>query len=162
LIRETCLRLGIAIVETRQLDARFIPEELWGKADYLLVDVPCSGLGVIRRRPDLRWRVQAQELPQHAQEQLAILKGARKCLKEGGVLIYSTYSTEPEENYDVVTRFLSEHPDFEPEDIVSLIPFPSVSDEDRVSARGGYLQLLPHRHGTDGFFLACLRKLTEE
>ncbi|NPV29788.1 MAG: 16S rRNA (cytosine(967)-C(5))-methyltransferase RsmB [Firmicutes bacterium] len=162
LVQKTCLRLGISIVETSLLDARFLPEELWGRADYLLVDAPCSGLGVIRRRPDLRWRVCPEELVHHAQAQLAILEGAGKCLKKGGVLVYSTCSTEPEENLEVVTRFLTDHPDFEPQEIVSRLPFPLVYDEDRVSARAGHLQLLPHRHGTDGFFLACLKKTSEE
>ncbi len=162
LVRETCHRLGISILETRLLDARVLPEELRGKADYLLADVPCSGLGVIRRRPDLRWRVQAEQLPGHHQEQLAILEGVHKCLKKGGILLYSTCSTEPEENLQAITRFLTDHPNFEPEDITSSIPFPLVYREDRATARDGYLQLLPHRHGTDGFFLACLKKLREE
>lgn len=161
LIEEACSRLGISIVETLLLDARRIPEELWGRADYLLVDVPCSGLGVIRRRPDLRWRVLPEEIPLYTQEQLAILKGASKCLKKGGVLLYSTCSTEPEESVEVITRFLAEHPNFGPQDINPLVPFPLINNGDQETAKDGHLQLLPHRHGTDGFFLACLKRSNE-
>lgn len=161
LIRETCRRLGISIVETRLLDARRIPRSLHGKADCLLVDVPCSGLGVIRRRPDLRWRVAPGDLAHHAQEQLEILKSVCQSLKTGGVLLYSTCSTEPEENEALMSRFLREEGGFQPEDISHRIPFPLVYEEDRRTARAGFLQLLPHRHETDGFFMACLRKSNE-
>ncbi|HAA89271.1 MAG: Ribosomal RNA small subunit methyltransferase B [Thermoanaerobacterales bacterium 50_218] len=159
LVEEACFRLGISIVETRLLDARALPEELWEKADYLLVDVPCSGLGVIRRRPDLRWRVQESELEKYSQQQLEILSGASRCLKRGGILVYSTCSTEPEENLDVVSRFLAANPDFEVKDIRPRLPFSLDDHRDRETAAAGYLQLLPHRHHTDGFFLACLEKL---
>ncbi|HHW41486.1 MAG TPA: 16S rRNA (cytosine(967)-C(5))-methyltransferase RsmB [Syntrophomonadaceae bacterium] len=158
LIAETAERLGITIIERQLLDARLIPQELRGKADYVLVDAPCSGLGVIRRRPDLRWRVAPDDLSLYSQQQLEILKGAAITLKTGGVLVYSTCSTEPEENQDVIARFLRETEGFQLEDITGLIPFPLVYEEDCRTARSGYLQLLPHRHGTDGFFIARLRK----
>lgn len=161
LIAETAERLGITIIERRLLDARLIPRELQEKADYVLVDVPCSGLGVIRRRPELRWRVAPDDLSLHSQQQLEILKGASISLKVGGVLVYSTCSTEPEENQNVITRFLRETQGFQSEDITDLIPFPLVHEEDCRTARSGYLQLLPHRHGTDGFFIARLRKTRE-
>ena len=137
-------------------DAAAPPGEILGQADYLLVDAPCSGLGVIRRRPDLRWRVQERDLPEHARQQKHMLDGASKCLKPGGVLLYSTCSTEPEENGEVVAAFLNSHDHWQAVDISRIVP-PSflIDDDDRRMAEQGCLQLLPHRHGTDGFFLAA-------
>jgi len=159
LIESACRRLGVKIVETMLLDARELPEKIGEKADYLLVDVPCSGLGVIRRRPELRWRVKAGDLPLHAQQQLEILGQAALCLKPGGKLVYSTCSTEPEENTGVVNSFLMEYTEFIPQDLTALLPFPLADERDQLDAKRGYLQLLPHRHGTDGFFLSCFRKV---
>ncbi len=161
LIESACRRLGVNIVETILLDARELAEKIGQKADYLLVDVPCSGLGVIRRRPELRWRVQAGDLPLHRQQQLEILGQAAKCLKTGGKLVYSTCSTEPEENTGVVNSFLKKYTEFIPEDLTALLPFPLADQRDQFDAKKGYLQLLPHRHGTDGFFLSCFRKVRE-
>lgn len=157
LIRDACDRLGVTIVETLLCDAADPPAGLLGTADYLLVDAPCSGLGVIRRRPDLRWRLREQDLPLHAQQQLRILDGACKCVKPGGAMVYSTCSTEPEENGGVIARFLEGHADWQPADITPLVP-PAflVSPGDGEQAKRGCLQLLPHRHGTDGFFVAAL------
>lgn len=161
LIESACKRLGVTIVETMLLDARKLPEKIREKADYLLVDVPCSGLGVIRRRPELRWRVEPGDLPLHAQQQLEILGQAASCLKTGGKLVYSTCSTEPEENTGVVNSFLMEYTEFIPEDLTALLPFPLADERDQLDAKRGYLQLLPHRHGTDGFFVSCFRKVRE-
>jgi 16S rRNA (cytosine967-C5)-methyltransferase len=158
LVVETCQRLGISIVETRLLDARELVGKLEEKAEYILVDAPCSGLGVLRRRPDLRWRVQPEDLPRHAEQQLEILISAGHCLAQGGLLLYSTCSTEPEENNEVIRMFLAEYEEFQLEEITPRLPFPLVWDEDKATASSGFLQLMPHRHGTDGFFLACLRK----
>ncbi len=158
LIEDTCRRLGVTIVEAKLLDARELPEQLREKADYILVDVPCSGLGVIRRRPELRWRVERGDLKLHVQQQMEILGQAGKCLKTGGIMLYSTCSTEPEENTGVVNSFLKEYTCFKLEALTPLLPFPVVDGCDRTDAQKGFLQLLPHRHGTDGFFLACLRK----
>lgn len=159
LVEDTCRRLGVTIVETKLLDARELPDQLREKADYILVDVPCSGLGVIRRRPDLRWRVELGDLKLHAKQQKEILKQAGKCLKTDGILLYSTCSTEPEENTGVVNSFLKEYTCFKPEALLPLLPFSLVESCDRTDALKGFLQLLPHRHGNDGFFLACLRKI---
>jgi len=161
LVDDACRRLGVTIVETRRLDVRELPDQLREKADYILVDAPCSGLGVIRRRPDLRWRVQPEQLSLHASQQLDILLGAAKCLKTGGLLLYSTCSTEPEENRGVVNSFLMEYTGFKTEDLTTLLPFPLVYSSDMRDAGNGFLQLLPHRHNTDGFFLSCFRKTKE-
>lgn len=159
LVDSACRRLGVTIVETRHQDARELQDKLEDKADFILVDVPCSGLGVIRRRPELRWRVECADLSQHAAQQLEILGQVSKCLKTGGLLLYSTCSTEPEENTGVVNSFLMEYTGFKAEELA--MPFHLVHSCDKLDAKKGFLQLLPHRHGTDGFFLACFRK-TEE
>ncbi len=162
LIRDACRRLGVTIVSTCLRDAADPPGEIIGQADYLLVDAPCSGLGVIRRRPDLRWRVQEQDLPAHSRQQQQILAGASRCLKPGGVMLYSTCSSEPEENGDVVAAFLDSHEHWRAQDITTLVP-PALLrlDDDCLMAKQGWFQLLPHRHGTDGFFLAALKKTAE-
>jgi 16S rRNA (cytosine967-C5)-methyltransferase len=159
LIDDTCRRLGVTIVSTRLQDAAAPPEDVLGMVDYLLVDAPCSGLGVIRRRPDLRWKVRQQDLAEHARQQKQMLSEVSKCLKPGGIMLYSTCSTEPEENGEVVAAFLDGHEHWESVDISRLMP-PTflIDDADHRMAQQGRLQLLPHRHGTDGFFLAVLRK----
>ncbi len=159
LVDGACRRLGMTIVKTRHLDARELPNKLSERADYILVDVPCSGLGVIRRRPELRWRVERGDLSRHAVQQMEILGQASKCLKTGGLLLYSTCSTEPEENIGVVNSFLMEYTGFKSEEL--RLPFPLVNSRDKIDVKKGFLQLLPHQHGTDGFFLACLRKTKE-
>lgn len=161
LIKATAGRLGIDIIETCPGDATNLPEQLYETADYLLIDAPCSGLGVIRRRPDLRWKVREADLDRHARQQLALLNGSIACLKKGCSLIYSTCSTEPEENIGVIRSFLKTHSEFELSDITDLLPFTLESEEDRLEAGQGYLQLLPQRYNTDGFFLAYLRKKKE-
>jgi 16S rRNA (cytosine967-C5)-methyltransferase len=159
LVQEACLRLGAGMVETRLHDATTPAEDMAEMADYLLVDAPCSGLGVIRRRPDLRWRAQEDDLAGHGRQQRQILDAMSRCLKPGGTMLYSTCSTEPEENGEVVETFLQEHEDWRALDISDRVP-PALlnSDDDRRMAGRGCLQLLPHRHGTDGFFLAALNR----
>ena len=162
LITDACRRLGITIVSTCLQDAA-VPRGYPGQADYLLVDAPCSGLGVIRRRSDLRWRVQEQDLSEHARQQKQMLDGSSKCLKPGGIMLYSTCSTEPEENGEVVAAFLSSHEHWQAVDISRIVP-PSflIDDDDRRMAELGCLQLMPHRQGTDGFFLAALKRCENE
>lgn len=155
LIRENCLRLGIDIVESRQGDARNLPEELNGLADFVLVDAPCSGLGVLRRRPDARWRKNPEELPALVKLQAEILEGASRCVRDGGVLVYSTCTLLREENMGQVENFLAGHPEFVPEDLRPFLP--GALDQKGTLAEG-HLQLYPHLHGMDGFFIARLRK----
>lgn len=155
LITENCTRLGINIIDGLTGDARELPERLHNRADFLLVDAPCSGLGVLRRRPDARWRKEPGQLPAIVKLQAEILDGTSRCVKEGGVMVYSTCTITREENWGQVEDFLVRHPEFEPEDLTSLLP--SEMDFEGTLARG-YLQILPHRHGMDGFFIARMRK----
>ena len=142
-------RLGLDIINVDALDATTPREELFGKADRVICDAPCSGLGVLGKKPDLRYKDMAstRELPAL---QLEILTASSKYLKAGGTLVYSTCTLNPAENEDVVSAFLGEHTDF------ALAPF-SLGG---LSAEDGMLTLLPHKHGTDGFFMAKLYKRT--
>ncbi|MET3194415.1 16S rRNA (cytosine(967)-C(5))-methyltransferase RsmB [Bacillus sp. OAE603] len=157
LIKEQANRLGLENIETIALDARKAPEEFEGKLfDRVLVDAPCSGLGVIRRKPDILLKKNATDVSNLQKVQKSILHEASKLLKPGGTLVYSTCTVGHEENLDVVNSFLEEHDDFELDR--SLIEHvPNELKEDK-TVQNGYIQLLPHYFGTDGFFIARLRK----
>ncbi|OPX84212.1 MAG: Ribosomal RNA small subunit methyltransferase B [Pelotomaculum sp. PtaB.Bin104] len=155
LIKENCERLGIGIVQELAADARELPKNLQGWADFVLIDAPCSGLGVLRRRPDARWRKEPDQIPAIVKLQAEILTNAACCLKEGGVLVYSTCTINHEENQGQVEKFLGLHPDFVPEDLSQFLP---VILDLKGTMPHGYLQLLPHRHGMDGFFISRMRK----
>lgn len=154
LIRENCERLGVTCVETVCQDSRSLPGDLEGWADYVLVDAPCSGLGVLRRRPDARWRKEPGQLPALVRLQEEILRGAARCVRRGGVLVYSTCTITAEENTGQIKRFLENHPDFVLEDLRPFLP----SGLGDAELSRGYIQLLPHIHGVDGFFIARMRK----
>ena len=115
--------------------------------DKVICDVPCSGLGVLAKKPDIRHR-DNQSLQNLPELQYGILKASANYLKDDGVIIYSTCTLNPDENENVVKRFLDENKDF------STVDF-AVGD---IRSEGGMLTLLPHIHGTDGFFIAKLRK----
>lgn len=137
LISDNAYRLGIKIVKPMELDAREIGDEFKGRANRVLVDAPCSGLGVLRRKADLRWRKTLNELAQLPELQSAILEGAAKAVKAGGVIVYSTCTLERAENEGIVEKFLSDHNEFELETMKTL---------------------LPHVDGTDGFFYAKIKR----
>lgn len=158
LVKDNCRRLGIANVRVELGDARQLPSELDGLADFVLVDAPCSGLGVLRRRPDARWRKKPAQILELAKLQRQILDRAADCVRPGGVLVYSTCTTEPEENQDQIQAFLTRHPEFVPADLTRLVPFALTRPEDIEPAKTGRLQLWPHHHGTDGFFVSRLVK----
>lgn len=149
-IEENAARLGISIIETQEKDALTLPGEWKSKADCVLVDAPCSGLGVLRRKPDSRWRKSEELLTELPKLQLAILERASECVKDGGTLVYSTCTIEPEENQMVVEAFLMKHTEF----VLETIPCKKQSDTK-------WIQFLPHIDHTDGFFLARMRKKTE-
>ncbi len=158
LIRDNCRRLGIEIVIARCADAQNAAGVLREKVDYALVDAPCSGLGVLGRRADARWRKSPDQLVELPRLQLAILNGVASALSPGGVLVYSTCSLAEEENEEVVKGFLASNGHFCLEDLTGVLPCSWERKEDLNSAEGGYWQVLPHVHGMDGFFLARFRK----
>lgn len=158
LIEGLAERLGITIIQPRLGDARELPgvEDL--TRQKVLVDAPCSGLGVIRRRADMRWHKKEEEIKELPLLQLAILERAAKCVEVGGELVYSTCTIEPEENFEVVKTFRMKHPEFIPVNLVDELPYPLMDERDQRQAMRGMLQILPHKHGMDGFFLAKFRR----
>ena len=145
LIINNAKRLKIDIIKTAKRDGRDFSEDLEEKADRIICDVPCSGFGVLSKKPELRYKDpdESSALPKI---QYDILSNACRYLKKGGTLIYSTCTLFPEENEINVRTFLSQHPDF------ALLPW-SVGS---ISADNGMITLLPHVHSTDGFFIAKL------
>lgn len=129
-------------------------KRLRGKADKVLIDAPCSGLGTLRRNPDLKWRQHAENINQYCALQEQILKQASSCLKPGGRLVYATCSILPEENEQQIDKFLVANPDF------SLLNASEVlaSREIDMKFNDDYLRLRPDIHNTDSFFAAVLQK----
>ncbi|MEQ1629361.1 MAG: RsmB/NOP family class I SAM-dependent RNA methyltransferase [Gallionella sp.] len=128
-------------------------KRLSGKIDRVLVDAPCSGLGTLRRNPDLKFRQSPQSLEELKQKQSAILASASRLVKKGGRLVYATCSILPEENQDIVQAFLAANPDF------VLVPAGVVLQQQKVALEmGDYLELRPHLHNTDGFFAAVMER----
>jgi 16S rRNA (cytosine967-C5)-methyltransferase len=135
----------------RENDVRV--KRLAGKIDRVLVDAPCTGLGTLRRNPDLKWRQTPADVAELAARQGAILDSAARLVKPGGRLVYATCSILNEENGQVVEPFLGRHPDF------ALRPAGEVLANERIAVEAGrFLELWPHRHGTDGFYAAVLER----
>ena len=141
-------RLGITIINASERDGRHFIPELEGAADRVLCDVPCSGFGVLSKKPELRYKdpKASEALPDI---QLAILENACRYVKQGGTLVYSTCTIFPEENEENIRRFLKSHGEFTP------VPFTVGT----LSAEDGYITLLPDTHPTDGFFIAKLMRV---
>ena len=139
----------VAIAHER--DAKI--KRLAGKIDRVLVDAPCSGMGTLRRNPDVKWRQQAEGVAELTEKQAAILDGAARLVKFGGRLVYATCSLLDEENDAIAAQFLATHPDFD------LVPMHHVLAEQRIALEmGDYLKMMPHKHGTDGFFAAVFER----
>ncbi|MEO7762435.1 MAG: RsmB/NOP family class I SAM-dependent RNA methyltransferase [Casimicrobiaceae bacterium] len=135
-------------------DARI--KRLTGKIDTVLIDAPCSGLGTLRRNPDLKWKQTPESVAELQLKQKAILASASRLAKPGGRVIYATCSMLPEENEDVVNDFIGEHPDYR------LVPASEVIGKLGWDLEtGDFLRLSPHRHGCDAFFAAVLERKSE-
>lgn len=145
-IRENFLRLGLVSWHLINGDAANIKFRC--EFDLVLADLPCSGLGVLRRRLDLRWRVREADIPRLSELQSRILDNAAGMVRPGGVLIYSTCTITPEENHQQVQRFLARHPGFMLDRAERYLPSETVEN--------GCLSIWPHRHGWDGSFAARL------
>ncbi|VTU35601.1 RsmB/NOP family class I SAM-dependent RNA methyltransferase [Variovorax sp. PBL-E5] len=133
-------------------------KRLAGKIDRVLVDAPCSGLGTLRRNPDLKWRQSPQSVQELTAKQTAILQSASRLVKAGGRLVYATCSLLPEENEAIAETFGAANPDFEVQEVAPLLTGLKVAAAEGLCAGGDagtrYLRLWPHRHATDGFFAA--------
>jgi len=145
-------RLKIKIIDTMKKDASAPPDELSGKADVVLADVPCSGFGAIRKKPEIRYKTR-EEIEDLPDIQGKILSALSDCVKPGGVLLYSTCTILRCENEDVVDRFLEEDGRFE----LEAFTLPHIG---RVES--GMITLWPHIHGTDGFFICKLRRNSQQ
>lgn len=153
LIDENTARLGLEIVQTAPIDGRkaasFLPKESF---DAVLVDAPCSGLGVMRRKPDIKYTKREEDLESLQTIQLAILDNAAQVLKPGGRLVYSTCTVDKRENEGTVEAFLSQHPEMESERLTNL------PEKLLAKQNNGMLQVFPQDFGSDGFFVAAFRK----
>lgn len=147
-IRQGAERLGLERISLRALDARTYVPGYDGRFDLVIADVPCSGLGVIRKKPDIRYK-DPKAFAALPPIQRAILENVSRYVKPGGTLLYSTCTILPEENSGVCEAFLAAHPEYVGEDF--CLP-------DGTESRGGMLQLWPQRNGTDGFFIAKMRR----
>jgi 16S rRNA (cytosine967-C5)-methyltransferase len=134
-------------------------KRLSGKIDRVLVDAPCSGLGTLRRNPDLKWRQSPQAVQELVVKQAAILASAARLLKPGGRLVYATCSLLADENERIADAFSAANPGFEPMPVAEILERQKLGEGATSLADGPFLRLWPHRHGTDGFFAAVwLRK----
>ena len=151
-IRENAERLRLSNLHAQVWDASVLDESLVEKADLVIADLPCSGLGVMGRKADIRYRISPQSLTEVAGLQKKILSTVWKYAKPGGVLVYSTCTVSREENEDTAEWFLAHFP-FEP--IAPAMALPAVCRE---GEKEGCVRLLPGENGTDGFFIACFRR----
>ena len=162
-IEETARRLGITTITTIQIDATrplaesgisLLTQTAAPRFDRVLVDAPCSGLGVLRRNPEGKWWKTPADMATLVRRQKAILHNVAGLPADGGTLLYATCSTTPEENEEVIADFLSKRTDFMLEDLRMLFP-----EYAELCTATGCFRSWPHRHGMDGFFAARLRKI---
>lgn len=151
LIEAARRRLGITCIRTAIQDAT-LPLENPEYFDRVLVDAPCSGLGILGRKTDIRWMKNETDLKALSEIQLSILQQVCRNVKQDGVLVYSTCTINPEENDGVIDAFLDHHPEFELEDVNPYLP-------EKLRSAGKTLTLLPHIHGCDGFYIARMRRV---
>lgn len=153
LIDENTARLGLESIDTAPLDGRKAPEYLAVESfDAVLVDAPCSGLGVMRRKPDIKYTKREEDLESLQAIQLSLLKAATRLLKPGGLLIYSTCTVDKTENEGTVAQFLQ---DVKKMQLTPLQNLPAALD---AKQKDGMLQVFPQDFGSDGFFVAAFRK----
>ncbi len=148
LINATCKRLGLKNVDVQEFDGMKLDRESIAKFDYVLADVPCSGLGIIRRKPEIKYK-EKEEFRELPPIQKKILENAAKYVKVGGTLIYSTCTIQDSENIDVVNEFLQKNKNFE------LAPIEEVK-VDLDNQEKGFMKIYPNIHDMDGFFISKL------
>ncbi|MBE7016405.1 MAG: 16S rRNA (cytosine(967)-C(5))-methyltransferase RsmB [Ruminococcaceae bacterium] len=148
IIEKNAERMGIEIIKAMIWDSTTVKEDLINTADRVLADVPCSGLGIIRRKPDIKWS--KDDISALPDIQYKILESSAKYLKVGGYLVYSTCTVNKRENEDVITKFVENNPEFEFEKIV--LPSPLNRENN------GYITLYPNIDNTDGFFISKIKR----
>jgi 16S rRNA (cytosine967-C5)-methyltransferase len=148
LIVSACERLGLRIVKLRAADASQFDDP---PADRVLLDAPCSGLGTLAKKPDIKWKRDLSDITRLNVTQRALLENGARLVKPGGALVYSTCTIEPEENEGIIAQFLEQHPEFH------VDPADRFVHKDLVTPQG-YVATFPHRHSMDGSFAARLVK----
>jgi 16S rRNA (cytosine967-C5)-methyltransferase len=156
IVQDNIRRLGLSCISTAVADLHQPETFPDGLFDRILLDAPCSGLGVIRRNPEAKWRLFSGDITRLAAVQKTLLMNAAARLKPGGTLLYATCSTSEAENELVVEDFLLHHPEFVLENLNDL--FPALSD---LIAFYGMFRAWPHRHGMDGFFAARIKRIAK-
>ena len=154
LIKNNAEKLGIDIIRALEGNATVFNPELCNLADRVLIDAPCSGLGLIRKKPEIRWNMSEEDIVELSKLQLKILNNASKYLKPNGILVYSTCTITEEENEEVINNFLKENKNYKLENISSYLPDYYKGE----NCEAGYIKLFPNINKCDGFFLARLRK----
>ncbi len=152
-LEENARRQGLSSIRTRCANALTLDPEEIGVFDAVLVDAPCTGYGVLRRNPDIKWRRTIKSPYRASKTQSAFLRHAARFVRRGGILVYATCTVFEVENEGVADSFSAEHPDWVQEPVASVLP-PSC----RGMAQGPYLSTWPHRDGIDGFFIARWRR----
>ena len=155
LLQRNLKRLGLTSVKPRQLDLTKEDQELQKRGfNKILLDAPCSGMGVLRRHPEGKWEKREVLLAAYSKIQSNLLDGVSKSLKGGGILVYSTCSTEPEENEKVIEKFLNSHPGFKVENPKASLPEPC----HRFIGKDSFFRTYPEAHNMDGFFAVRMMK----
>ena len=153
LVEETAKRLGIQIIQTKVKDAT-LKENNIEKFDKILLDVPCLGTGVIRKKPDIKWKHDKTEIEEITKIQKTILQNCSEYLKEGGELVYSTCSILQEENENIIYNFLEKNKNF----IIVPIQIDNKNEFSKYCEKEGYIKIYPNKE-TDGFFICKLKKI---
>jgi len=154
-LQSEMVRLGISMVTPRTYDLNDpAGDKSIKKFDRILLDAPCSGIGVLRRNPDAKWRTLEKDLIRHAKRQTIFLDNLANQVKSEGHLVYCVCSTEPEENESVIKGFLNKHKDFAIEKNPEGLPYEARS----LITGNGYLKTFPHLHDMDGFFAVCMKR----
>ena len=153
LINELANRLGIKSIKTFQNDATIFDEKLVSSFDKVLADVPCSGLGVIRKKPDIKWNTKYEDIEELSKIQYKILENAGKYVKPEGVVVYSTCTNTNQENVSLINKFIGLNKEF------SIEKIDNIYDDFKTGlTKDGMLELSPHRENCDGFFICILKK----
>jgi len=155
LVEENATRLKLFSIKTLQGDWTELAEQFVNRADKVLLDVPCSGTGTLRRKVDARWHKSEEQVKELAALQEQLLEASALVVRKGGVIVYATCSLEPEEDEEVVKAFLERHPEFVVDDPRPFLP----AEIPEAVTQEGFLRLYPHKHTTDGVFAVRLRKV---
>lgn len=157
LLNQNCRRLGIDIVKSCEKDILLIDEKTVS-ANYVFLDAPCSGLGVLGRRADLRWTKKPEQIDELKKLQKKLISKAGQIVAPGGRLVYSTCTVNNEENQNIISDFLHNNPEFHLEGFADDIDFFPLDEQDRRDAENGMLCILPGKYMTDGMFYARMRR----